>query len=51
MVRKYLVAIEKDNKKQWFLVDAASELDAIMQARSEAKDVMNNCHVISVSLA
>ena len=51
MTRKYLVKLEKNKKVGYYLVDAVSELDAIMQARTEAKDHTNTSHIVSVSLA
>jgi len=51
MVCKYLVKLEKHKKISYILVDAVSELDAIMQARSEIKDHTNTSHIVSVSLA
>lgn len=51
MVCKFLVKLEKYKKISYILVDAVSELDAIMQARTELKDHTNTFHIVSVSLA
>lgn len=51
MARLYCIKHELHGKLHVCFVEATSELDAIIQARSVIKDNCNVSHIISVSLA
>lgn len=51
MEKLYSVKLELHGKEHVSYVTAVSEIDAIMQARTLAKDWNNVAHIISVGLA
>lgn len=50
MEKRYFVKFELHGKKHISYVNAVSEVDAIMQARTIAKDWCNVAHIIAVNL-
>lgn len=51
MEKLYYLKLEHYGEEQEVYVNAVSELDAVMQARTKIGDVLNNCHVICIAEA
>jgi hypothetical protein len=51
MEKLWYVKYELHGKEHIAFVNATSELDALMEARTKAKDWCNTCHVICIAPA